>query len=411
VIRVLQTDTDSSRPIQHGGDINAVRKRYGLGNRPLIDFSVSINAMGMSPKGWEAARESLNKIERYPVTGCPKMTEFLAEYHDVPKECVIVGAGTTELISLLCESLREPLNRRARELGDPDMALAHLTEPAYAEYRRASSLNQLRPQAYPVHNLRWSQDFFPHNGEGIYWTGHPNNPTGHVWNTDELLGLIDENPDLLTVVDEAYLPFLPDEADRTLVPDVVDRDNLVVMRSMTKFYAMPGLRVGYMIADPEIISRVRHFQEPWTVAAPAEDAAMAVLEDEDYRQKAVDSIVRESKRVLDALWEIPGVRPVWPGAERPGDCAGLPNFLLISVTDPRWTSARAHEALARSGVIVRECTNYKGLEIGSVLTGADGQAVPTQGHLRFAIRSRAENDTLLDTIRSVISQGPPIRKD
>ena len=157
----------------------------------------------------------------------------------------------------------------------------------------------------------------PKRAAGIFWTGHPNNPTGRAWDRDHLLGLIDRSPALLSVVDEAYLPFLPDEAERTLIRAVTTRDNVIVLRSMTKIFAFPGLRIGYAVAAPEMINRLRRCQQPWTIATAAEVAALVALDDDEYLDRTIELIATESARITERLWDLPGLRPVWPGPERP----------------------------------------------------------------------------------------------
>jgi threonine-phosphate decarboxylase len=322
----------------------------------------------------------------------------------VPIDRVIVGAGTTELISLIGQSLREVLALHARELGDPGMPLAHLVEPTYAEYRRASVLNELRTQIWQKHVLGWAQDFLPRSAAGIYWTGHPNNPTGRAWDRDPLLSFVDDTQGLLTVVDEAFLPFLPDEASRTLAGEVATRDNLLVLRSLTKIHAIPGLRIGYAIAPPDMVTRLRQYQNPWSVSPPAEAAALAALDDDEHRARTVDFVASESARMLDRLWDLPGLRPAWPARERPPDAPPLPNFLLVSLADTPLTSTRVHDDLARLGLIVRECSDFHGLEEGALLTGPD-QLVATRGHLRIGLRGPAENDRLLAALAVIMSSG------
>jgi threonine-phosphate decarboxylase len=301
--------------------------------------------------------------------------------------------------------LRDSLTRRARELGDPDMALAHLTEPTYGEYRRTSAQNGLNTKVWADHVLGWDQRVLPEGATGIFWTGHPTNPTGRAWDRDRLLGFVDRSPALLTIVDEAYLPFLPDEAERTLVPAVADRDNLVVLRSMTKIYAFPGLRIGYAVAPADMAARLRRWQQPWTVTTAAEIAARVAVDDDDYVRRTVEHIATESARLTDLLWDIPGVRPAWPGRDRPADAPPPPNFILISLVGTPWTSTGVQDALARRGLFVRECTNYRGLEVGAVVTGPDVE-VETQGHLRICIRSRAENDLLLRNLAEILASEP-----
>ncbi len=394
------------RSIPHGGNPACVRRRFGLGDTPLVDFSASLNPLGPPPAALAAAREALDRVDRYPEPGCPLLTERLAERHGVPVDCVIIGAGTTELIGLIGQSLREVLALHAIKRGDPAMPVSHLVEPTYGEYRRASVLNELRTEVWNRHVLSWSQDFLPRTAAGVFWTGHPDNPTGRAWDRDRLLALVDDTLGLLTVVDEAFLPFLPDESKRTLIDAVASRENLLVLRSLTKLFAIPGLRVGYAVGSPDMVERLRQYQDPWTVTLPAEAAALAALDDVDYRERTVRLVASESARMMERLWELPGLRPARPGKDRPESPSPLPNFLLVSLTETRWTSVEVHEALARRGLLVRECSDFHGLEVGALLTGHD-QLVATQGHLRFAVRTPAENDRLVTTLAEILSSEPP----
>jgi threonine-phosphate decarboxylase len=398
-------DHRATLPIQHGGNQSAIRKRLKLGNQTLLDFSAPLNALGPPHGAVAAVRTATESIDRYPEPGAPRLVERLAEYHRVPSDRIIIGAGTTELITLIGQVLRDNLNRRGRELGDPGLPVAHLVEPSYGEYRRTSAQNGLNTKIWREHTLGWSQDLLPERATGIFWTGHPNNPTGRAWERDRLLSLIDRSPDLLVVVDEAYLSFLPDEAERTLVRAAAARDNLVVLRSMTKIYAFPGLRIGYAVAAPDMVNRLRRCQQPWTVATAAELAALVALDDDEYLARTIDLIATESARLTNRLWDMRGVRPVWPGPDRPKSAPPPPNFVLASLVDTPWTSVQAQDALARNGIFVRECSNYCGLEVGSVLTG-HGQEIKTNGHLRFCVRTPAENDLLLATLAGIMATEP-----
>ena len=399
-------DYQATRPIQHGGNQAAIRARLRLGDRPLLDFSAPLNALGPPLGALRAVREATEAIDRYPEPGSPRLIARLAEFHGIPADRIIVGAGTTDLIALIGQVCRDSLTRKARELGDPELPLTHLSEPTYGEYRRTSAQNGLNTKVWGRHALGWVQDDEPEGATGLFWTGHPNNPTGRAWDRPRLLGLIDRNPDLMTVVDEAYLPFLPDEAERTLVPDAASLDNLIVLRSMTKIYAFPGLRIGYAVASAEMIRKLRRQQQPWTVTTAAELAAIAAVEDEAYLERTIDLIATESARLTDALWALPGLRPAWPARERPRSAPSMPNFVLVSLVDTPWDSLKLQEALARRGIFARECSNYRGLEIGATLTGP-GQTIRTNGHLRFCVRTPAQNDLLLSHLADLTSARPP----
>ena len=395
-------DYQATRPIQHGGNQSAIRARLGLGDRPLLDFSAPLNALGPPPGSLAAVREATETIDRYPDPGSPRLVARLAEYHGISPDRILVGAGTTELIGLIGQMYRESLGRPGRELPPAETPLAHLVEPTYGEYRRTSAHNGIATRVWGQHALGWVQDDEPEGASGIFWTGHPNNPTGRAWERPRLLDLIDRNPSLLTVVDEAYLPFLPDEDDRTLIRAASSRENLIVLRSMTKIFAFPGLRIGYAVAAPELINRLRRSQQPWSVTTAAEFAAIAAVDDDEYLARTVEYIGVESARLTDRLWDIPGLRPAWPGRERPEWAPSMPNFVLVSLVGTPWTSTQLQDSLARSGLFARECTNYRGLEVGSVITSPHRE-FETRGHLRFCVRTPAQNDRLLATLSKILA--------
>lgn len=400
-------DQQATLPIQHGGNQSAIRARLRLGNRPLLDFSAPLNGLGPPAGAVTAARRAVESIGRYPEPGAPRLIERLAAFHGIPADRIIVGAGTTELICLIGMALREELLAQARATGDPERPVSHLVEPTYGEYRRTSAQLGLRTQIWDAPILGWNQDFQFDEPTGVVWTCNPNNPTGRCWERDRLLNLIDRTPSGFTVVDEAYLPFLPDEEERTVVPAVVDRNDLIVLRSMTKIYASPGLRIGYAVCSPEMVGRLRRFQQPWTITTAAEHAAVASIDDEEYLARTIDLIATESERVTDRLWDIPGLRPVWPGRERPRSAPPMPNFVLISLVDTPWTSTQLQDNLARRGLLLRECANYHGLEAGAVITGPGGVSIPTNGHLRMCFRTPDQNDLLLRTLDEVMRSNPP----
>jgi threonine-phosphate decarboxylase len=397
-----------NHPIHHGGNHESLRRRLGLGDAPLLDFSTCLNPLGPPPDAIEAACRAIGEAGRYPEPGSPRLVERLAEHHDVPVDRVIVSAGTTELLGIIGQSLREVLAYHAQALGDAALPLSHLVDPTYGEYRRVSKQNELRAKVWGEHVLGWEQDVLPREANGIFWTGHPDNPTGRAWHRATLEKFVSETLGLLTVVNESLLPFFPDEADRTMIPAAKDRENLLVLRSMSSFYAIPGLRIGYAIAPPDMVTRLRQYQDPWTVPAHAEAAALATLDSPEYREESIKLIAEESSRLVDRLWDIPGLRPAWPDRIRPATAPPLPNFVLVSLTQTDWDSIRLQEALARRGIYVRECSDFPGLEVGALLTGPD-QLVATRGQIRVAVRKPDENDRLLSEMADLLASNPPDR--
>lgn len=397
----------TSSPISHGGNQYGIRRRLGLGDRPLMDFSVSLNPLGPPPAAIAAARKAIDRSGEYPEPGCPRLTAKIADRHGVAHDRVIVGAGTSEIISLIAQSLREVLALHAREAGDETMALAHLIEPAYGEYRRASVLNDLRTTVWKKPTMGWDMDFLPMSANGIYWTGNPTSPVGRAWERSTLLRKVDDSQGLLVVVDEAYLPFYADEAERTVTTAAASRTNLLALRSMTKIYAMPGIRVGYAVASADMVDRLKQYQNPWSVDSPSEAALLAALDDDEYLDRSIELIAAESAWLTDQLWDVSGVRPVWPSAKRPEGTPPRPNWVLVSLVETPWTSIQVHEELARRGILVRECSNFSGLEPGAVVTGPNGLEIATRGHLRFAVRTKIENDKLVTILGDILAGKPP----
>lgn len=397
-----------NHPIHHGGNPSSLRKKLGLGNLPMLDFSSSLNPLGPPDSAVEAARNALVEIGRHSEPGSPRLVAKIAEHHQVPEDRVIVGAGTTELLGLIGQSLREVLAYHAQALGDPSRPLSHLVDPTDGEYRRVSKQNELRAQVWGEHILGWEQEVLPRQANGIFWTGHPDNPTGRAWNPSVLTRFVDETLGLLTVVNESLLPFFSDEAERSMIPAAATRENLLVLRSFSSFYAIPNLRVGYAIAPPDMVKRIRQYQDHWSVSAIAEAAAIAALDDREYRERTRAMVPIETGRLVDRLWDIPGLRPAWPDRVRPVSAPPLANQVLVSLTQTDWDSIQLQEALATRGLFVRECSDFPGLEVGALLTGND-QLIATRGQIRVAVRTTEENDRLLTTLAEILESRPPDR--
>ena len=207
------------------------------------------------------------------------------------------------------------------------------------------------------------------------------------------------------------MPFFRDEAARTVTTAAAARTNLLALRSVTKIYAMPGIRVGYAVTSAEMVNRIRRYQNPWSVDWPSEAALLAALDDDEYLDRSIELIEAESAWLIDRLWDIEGCPPGVARTRFAPKGPPRPNWVLVSLVDTAWTSPQVHEELARRGILVRECSDFSGLEPGAVISGPDGQKILTRGHLRFAVRTRAENDRLLRTLADVLAGKPTMAVD
>jgi len=351
---------------RHGGDARSVAADLGLPLAQIADFSASINPLGPPPGVLEAAQEALEESIHYPEIWADSLRLVLAEHHGLPEACLLPGAGSTELLYLFPQVFR------------PRRAL--LLEPAFSEYRRAlqqvdCSIDSLvlspgapfSPQAL-LDRLQADTD--------LILLANPGNPTGAGIARQELLDLADQLPaGVALAVDEAFVDFCP---ELSLINLAGQRENLYLFRSLTKFYAIPGLRAGYLAGPPAGIVRLAEARQPWSLSTPALAAAIASLQADDYRQKTVESIPLLRRDLADRLNQL-GLE-VFPSRA---------NYLLCRLPGS-WNAIDLVARLRIEGLLLRSCTDFAGLD---------------ESYLRLAVRSAEENQRLLAALGNTFSRG------
>ncbi len=352
---------------EHGGNIYRAAVELGIPEDKLIDFSASINPLGVSKKVKDAIRRGMDGLVNYPDPYAVKLGEKLALLHDIDPATILCGNGSTELIYLIPRVLK------------PGSAL--IPAPTFSEYERACRISDgLIVVSYKLsreNDFRMNPDEFIEllslnsaTPYGIAFLCNPNNPTGHLLRKDAVLKIAEAAKGMrcYLVVDEAFIDFHPEES---VISEVRQNPYLIVLRSMTKFYALTGLRVGYGVFHRSVIKRMRDFKEPWTMNNLAQEAAAAALEDTEYKDKTFGMIVRE-KRFLEDGFRRAGIEFF------PSDV----NFYLLSVE-----AQLAVPFLRSKGILVRDCSNFKGLE-GSCI--------------RVAVKSRKHNRMLLKELVNLL---------
>jgi histidinol-phosphate aminotransferase len=319
--------------VVHGGLDTAELERLGVRPDGVADFSVSTNPLGPSPVALAAARAA--DPGRYPDRGCLALRRALAADLAVDPDCILVANGSAELIWLLALAYLRP--------GDS----AFILEPTFGEYRAASRLlgaDVSEWRASPGDHFRIDVDavvdalhrFAPR----LAFFCNPNNPTGAWLTQPELRLLLDALSDGLLVVDEAYLDLAGrDSPARPLL----ERDNLVVVRSMTKDYGLPGLRLGYALAAPSGIRALAAAQPPWSVNAAAQAAGLAALADSAH-VAAGRRAAAEARAYLTPRLEALGYRCL----------PSVANFWLVEVGD----ATALRRRLLERGILVRDCTSF-----------------------------------------------------
>lgn len=304
-----------------------------LGGPPPVKLASNENPLGPSPAALEALIQAASGWARYPDDACAALREALAARLGVPETCVAVGAGSTALLKLLAEAYLD----HTRTVVYPWPSF-----PMYPVVARLQEAQEVQVSLTPEgrHDLHRMAELAA--GAQLVVVCNPNNPTGTYMSEAELSNFLHSVPtDTLVVLDEAYAEFA-----REAAPDYPDgvrwvREGLrvAVLRSFSKVYGLAGLRVGYLVAPPEVVEAVLRVREPFHVSAPAQAAALAALTDQAHVQRTL-AVVAEGRKRLWALAQRLGLS-TYPS---------VANFVWMDVGRP---AGEVADALARRGVIVR----------------------------------------------------------
>jgi histidinol-phosphate aminotransferase len=337
--------------VEHGSVAAAELARFGRTPADVLDFSVNINPLGPAPAVLRALQET--DWTRYPGDDENPLREGLAQRNGVIPAQVALGNGSAELLWLIALSILQPQDRVV------------VVGPTFGEYARAA-----RTTGANVREVQALRDLPPAR---MLFVCNPNNPTGYLHERSEILQVLSAQPDRLVVLDEAYAVFLPDRWQSEAV--LAAHPNLVLLRSLTKEHALPGLRLGYLLAAPEVACAVESVRPPWSVNAGALRAGLATLESEaETHVEHARAIVAASRELLTDGFNQLGYH-VRPSAA---------NFVLVEVGD----AGIFRRTLLRHGFVVRDCTSF---------------GLPS--YVRVACRVPEECEALIDTVRGLKDAG------
>lgn len=351
---------------RHGGNIWLAEQTYGIHKENILDFSANINPLGPSPRALEAVQKSLVNIKHYPEPQAESLRREIARLTSLPEEMIILGNGAAELIYALGKVIK------------PRRVLVPV--PTFSEYAGGFADAELVQVVLHREN---NFTIEPKALAGILQPGdlmilcNPNNPTGQLVERCKLHSLLKRAREVGAwfMVDEAFMDFVRPE--QSLLPDLPANPSLLVLRSLTKFFAMPGLRLGYLAAAPEIISGLLAALPPWRVNLPAQVAGIASLQDREYIEKTFELMNSQRSFLTAGLAAIPGLKPFPPAA----------NFILVGCSESGYTAAQIQNFLGPRGILIRQCDNF---------TGLDGN------YFRTAVRCQEENSMLLHHLWQII---------
>ncbi len=363
------------------GDIHRLAEELKIQERAIIDFSTPANPLGVSKKVKAELRKHLKYLHHYPDPEAERLKKRLAQGHGIDPETILCGNGSIELIYLIARALR------------PRRIL--IPEPTFSEYERACRMTN-----HELHVIRYElkeetnfdinpEDFISamsgdmnssiinHQSSppfDMVFLCNPNTPTGRSLKRDGIKQIADAAKNLghYLVVDETFVDFCPDDS---VIRDVADNPHLIVLRSMSPFYALPGLRLGYGVFPRHLVHILKEHKEPWTVNSLAQRAAVIALKDKVYRRETLRSI-QDEKKYLEKNFKKIGMAFL-PSAA---------NFYLVKMDGAREICRQ----LKKKGILLCECSDCRGLD---------------RTYIRIAVKSHRENTILIRELKKILQRG------
>ena len=355
----------------HGGNKQQLADRIGCRVEDIIDMSSNLNPLGPPKRIHAFIRENIHLIHALPEPDAAVMSKGFADYHGINPGCVIAGNGTTFFIYTLPLALR---TKKALILG-----------PAYADYEDACEALNVNT----CHCLTLAENnFVPDLGQlsdkagqaDLVFICNPNNPTGALIAKQDLETLIRRHTNTCFVVDESYLPFVPDAEDVSLVTQT-HLPNLVVLSSMSKIFRIPGLRTGFLSGSKALIRKIMVHYQPWSVNALAQAVIKNIYDHPEdilpfYRQTR-EFIVKERRVFVHALTETDGIRVF-----------DTPVYFVLAQLD-RILAPELCRRVGDDGFLIRDCANFKGL---------------SDRFVRFSLKTREINLALAQSIKTALGR-------
>jgi threonine-phosphate decarboxylase len=353
----------------HGGNVYEAARKYGIAVEKIVDFSASINPLGMPKEAGRCMKKAMANLRHYPETYGDELASRIASRLGVESQSIICGNGSTELIYLIPRVLKP--------------AKVLIPEPTFREYERASIIGSspkivgfrlkreddfdISPDAF-MQALSSIAD--TSQSVSIAFLCNPNNPTGRLLSKRDILKIAKAAQDhrCYLVVDEAFIDIC---AAESVCHSVSDNPYLIVLRSMTKFYAIPGLRIGYGVFHPTLATKVREYKEPWTINSLAQVVGGVVLDDHAFDEQTLTYIAQEKAFLENSMRNL-GISFI----------PSVANYYLLHLSN----AVHVRQELEHIGILVRDCSNFTGLD---------------ETYLRIAVRTRRENRLLLKEMERI----------
>ncbi|MEA1935424.1 MAG: threonine-phosphate decarboxylase CobD [Thermodesulfobacteriota bacterium] len=352
----------------HGGNVSEISRMYGIDEDKIIDFSANINPLGYPPGLRDAIIKEFDSVLNYPDIDSFDLVSGLSKYHGIGQDSILVGNGSTEFMYWIPVVFK------------PEKAL--IVTPAFSEYEKGLKISDTEVSYFQTEGGKGFSVDIDHlcsnlkDGFDILYFCNPANPTGVLTPKDKLCRIIACADEIgaLAVIDEAFIDFVEEESVKE---EIFRFPNLIVMRSMTKFFGIPGLRVGYLMASAPCIQKIREDKPPWTVSSLAQRMAVDALSDRDYIRDTTQYVTVEREFLMDALNEIPGLKTYRSKA----------NFFLVFMDSTiSLNSIELRDRLAQEGILIRDCSTFQGMG---------------DRYFRVAVKRHDQNMILIEKLKEV----------
>lgn len=353
--------------IVHGGNVEEISRTYGINLEEIIDFSANINPVGLNDNVKNAMIRALDKVEKYPDISYLELRKSISNFEDIDIEDLILGNGAAEVIFNIVRGLK------------PRKVL--LPAPTFSEYEESVLSIDAEIEYY---HLKEEEDFELNSrlinalNESIdmIFICNPNNPTGVLSENTFIENIAKRALKTKTtvVLDESFLDFLRLESDYSSKSLLEKYKNIIIVKSLTKFFAIPGIRIGYGISkNNDFIRLINKVTVPWTVNVVASEGVIQAVKETDYMKHSVEYVDNEKKYLYDNLSEIENIKVFNPSV----------NFIMFKILK----SIDLKEEMLGHNILIRSCSNYEGLD---------------SSFYRIAVRTRKENKIIIKALKIIL---------
>lgn len=355
----------------HGSDLEKIEQIYGIKKEDIVSFSANVNPLGVSFRLKKTLTAHLDAITTYPDREYSSLRHCIADYVHTDFENIVVGNGSTELISLFIQ------------ITHPKKAL--IVGPTYSEYEREVALGGGRSHYFSlteasefVLDINALTEELSHDIDLLILC-NPNNPTSSIIKRAQMREILDfcKRKSITVLVDETYVEFAEDTDSVTAVPLTEYYNNIIILRGISKFFAAPGLRLGYAICgNHDLLKEINQKKNPWTINSLAAIAGEIMFTDDEYIQRTRSLISSERKRVCEKIAAHGDYKVFEPHA----------NFALIKILKENLTSEDVFDKAIRKGLMIRDCSTFPFLN---------------NKYFRLCFMMPEQNDALMDILLNI----------